>query len=117
MPTNEHPVNTNPQLPEETEQDKPCGFVIVPLPILRTKHLTGSEKHMYAALISYWWDKSICWPSQYTLQQVLHIGNRQVRRLLKSLEKKALIQIIKRGQGETNMYRKLDWPKWLQDDR
>lgn len=80
------------------------GFTQVPNFLLKSRHLSAGDKLAYAMLLSYAWQKDSCFPGQETLAKDLGLSDRSVRTHLKSLERRGLLNIRRRGQGRTNIY-------------
>ena len=91
------------------------GFTQIPNPILTSDVLTAQHKLMYSLLLHYAWQQGSCFPGQARLAKEMGCGIRQVRRHLKDLENKRLINIITRGKRHTNLYVLLAPPQWLLD--
>ncbi len=81
------------------------GFTQVPNFILTKKDISVGAKLAYAMLLKYAWGDDACFPGQAKLAEDMGSGERSVRRYLEELEKTALLQIVQRGLGKTNLYR------------
>ena len=81
------------------------GFTQVPNFILTKSDISVGAKLAYAMLLKYAWGDDACFPGQTKLAQDMGSGERSVRRYLEELEKAALLEIVQRGLGKTNLYR------------
>ena len=81
------------------------GFTQVPNFILTNKDISVGAKLAYAMLLKYAWGDHACFPGQPKLAEDMGSGERSVRRYLEELEKAALLEIVQRGLGKTNVYR------------
>jgi biotin operon repressor len=80
------------------------GFTQVPNFILKSKNLSAGDKMTFAMLLSYAWQNDYCFPGQVRLGQDLGLHETNVRKHLKSLQTNGLLNIVRRGQGKTNIY-------------
>ncbi len=85
-------------------------FVQIPMQLVMCHDLHGSAMKTYGALCLFANKKNICWPSIHTLARITGLSKRQIARHLKTLEKKELITIRRRGQrkgkyGATSLYK------------
>ena len=81
------------------------GFTQVPNFILENPDLSEGAKVVYSLFLRYAWDNDFCFPGQQTLAKSMGRGVATVNRFVKELEKVGLIDITKRGQGRTNLYK------------
>jgi hypothetical protein len=81
------------------------GFTQVPNFILTKSDISVGAKLAYAMLLKYAWGDDACFPGQTKLALDMGSGERSVRRYLEELEKAALLEIVQRGLGKTNLYR------------
>jgi hypothetical protein len=81
------------------------GFTQVPNFILTNGNISVGAKLAYAMLLKYAWGDDACFPGQTKLADDMGSGERSVRRYLDELEKVALLEIVQRGLGKTNLYR------------
>jgi hypothetical protein len=81
------------------------GFTQMPNFILRDATLTVGAKTVYALFLSYGWHNDRCFPGQKLLAEHMGMGIASVNRFIKELEDCALIEIKRRGQGKTNIYK------------
>ncbi len=79
------------------------GFTQVPNFILTNKDISVGAKLAYAMLLKYAWSNDACFPGQTKLAEDMGSGERSVRRYLEELEKVALLRIVQRGLGKTNL--------------
>lgn len=80
------------------------GFTQVPNFILKSKNLSAGDKMTFAMLLSYAWQNDYCFPGQVRLGEDLGLHETNVRKHLKSLQTAGLLNIVRRGQGKTNIY-------------
>ena len=78
------------------------GFTQVPNFILKNPDISIGAKTTYALFLSYAWHNQFCFPGQERLAKDMGIAS--VNRFIKELESCDLIEIIRRGQGKTNLY-------------
>lgn len=62
---------------------------------------------VYSKLLSYAWHNDKAFPGQARMAKDLRMSQPAVSRYVKELEKAGLIEIQRRGQGKTNVYRLL----------
>ena len=91
------------------------GFAQTPNVILYTGSLSLQEKAMYMLLLSYAWDNPEAFPAQDTLSLDSKLSIRQVRNILKDLDRKKLIMIERQGFNRPNIYHFLDFYKTRAD--
>ena len=86
---------------------EPSKFSIVPRVVWQG--CQPNEVRVYAALASYAdWDTGVCWPSHSTLAEALNVSEATVRRALRGLLQKGVIDVTHRfdgGEQTTNLYR------------
>lgn len=80
------------------------GFTQVPNFLLKSKKLSSGDKLAFAMLLSYAWQNDYCFPGQKRLGEDMGLHETNVRRHLKSLQAHGLLNIVRRGQGKTNVY-------------
>jgi len=81
------------------------GFTQVPNFILRNPDLSIGAKTVYSLFLSYAWHNNLCFPGQATLAQAIGMSVASVNAFIKELEAAGLIEITRRGQGKTNLYK------------
>lgn len=81
------------------------GFTQVPNFILKNPDLSVGAKVVYAMFLSYAWHNDLCFPGQETLAEAIGMSVSRVNEFVKALEAAGLVEIIRRGQGKTNLYR------------
>ena len=81
------------------------GFTQVPNFLFKNSGLTMGAIVVYAKFLSYAWHNDYCFPGQQRLADDLDMGIASINRFIKELEDNALIEIERRGQGKTNIYR------------
>jgi hypothetical protein len=80
------------------------GFTQVPNFILRDANLSAGAKVVYAMFLSYAWHNDSCFPGQDRLAEDMGLSRVRVTQLIAELERSALVDIQRRGQGRTNLY-------------
>jgi biotin operon repressor len=80
------------------------GFTQIPNFILRNSDISIGAKTTYSLFLSYAWHNNYCFPGQETLAQSLGMSIGSVNAFIKELEACGLIEIMRRGQGKTNLY-------------
>lgn len=81
------------------------GFTQLPNFILRDANLSVGAKVTYAMFLSYAWHNDSCFPGQERLAVDMGMSVSRVNAFIKALEEAGLIEIIRRGQGKTNLYK------------
>jgi len=81
------------------------GFTQVPNFILRDGSLSLGAKVAYSMFLHFAWNNDSCFPGQDTLAQHMGMSVSRVNEYIKELEAAGLIEITRRGQGKTNLYR------------
>lgn len=81
------------------------GFTQVPNFILRDPKLSIGAKVTYAMFMSYAWHNDSCFPGQERLAQDMGMSVSRVNEFVKTLEAAGYLEIIRRGQGKTNIYK------------
>ncbi len=80
------------------------GFTQVPNAILKSKEISAGAKLTYAMLLSYAMNKDECFPGQERLAEDMGISRQTVNGYIKELQRKGFINIIRQGQGKSNLY-------------
>src|SRR5579863_7623632 len=81
------------------------GFTQVPNFILRDGTLSLGAKVAYSMFLHFAWNNESCFPGQERLAQHMGMSVSRVNEYIKELEAAGLIEITRRGQGRTNLYR------------
>ena len=89
------------------------GFTQVPnflfKPLYNTKgrriKISGNARLVYGKFLSYAWNNNYVFPGQQTIADDLDMGRSTVTEYIGELKKANLLEIIRRGQGRTNLYR------------
>jgi len=81
------------------------GFTQVPNFILRNPDISVGAKVAYAMFLSYAWHNDGCYPGQERMAQDMGMSMSRVNEYVKALESAGLIEITRRGQGRTNLYK------------
>ena len=81
------------------------GFTQVPNFILRDGTLSLGAKVAYSMFLHFAWNNDSCFPGQDRLAQHMGMSVSRVNEFIKELESAGLVEITRRGQGKTNLYR------------
>lgn len=81
------------------------GFTQVPNFILTDGALSLGAKITYAMFLHYAWHKDSCFPGQDRLGDDIGMSRTRVNEFIKQLEQAGLVEITRRGQGKTNVYK------------
>jgi len=81
------------------------GFTQVPNFILRDGTLSLGAKVAYSMFLHFAWNNDSCFPGQDRLAQHMGMSVSRVNEYIKELEAAGLVDITRRGQGKTNLYR------------
>lgn len=81
------------------------GFTQVPNFLFKGSGLSMGAIVVYAKFLSYAWHNDRCFPGQQRLAEDLGISLGSVNSFVKELEAAKLIEITRRGQGKTNVYK------------
>jgi Helix-turn-helix domain len=80
------------------------GFTQVPNTVLESGAISPGAKLAYAMLLKYAWQNDFCFPGQDRLAKDMGVSLRSTNSYIQELEKKAFINITRRGQGRPNLY-------------
>lgn len=80
------------------------GFTQVPNAVLESDSISPGAKLAYAMLLKYAWQNDFCFPGQDRLAKDMGVSLRSTNSYIQELEKKAFINITRRGQGRPNLY-------------
>ena len=80
------------------------GFTQVPNFILRNPRISVGAKVVYSMFLSYAWHNDLVFPGQDRLADDMGMSRVRVTQLIKELEEAGLIEVVRRGQGNTNLY-------------
>ena len=81
------------------------GFTQVPNFILKNAELSLGAKVTYAMFLHYAWHNDSCFPGQERLAGDMGMSQSRVSEFIKELQTAGLIEITRRGQGRTNLYK------------
>src|SRR5580704_9264794 len=81
------------------------GFTQVPNFILRDSALSLGAKVAYSMFLHFAWNNDSCFPGQDRLAQHMGMSVSRVNEYIKELVSAGLVEITRRGQGKTNLYR------------
>ena len=81
------------------------GFTQVPNFLFKNSGLSLGAIVVYSKFLSYAWHNDFCFPGQQRLADDLGMGVSSINRFVKELEQSQLIEIDRRGQGKTNIYK------------
>jgi DNA-binding MarR family transcriptional regulator len=80
------------------------GFTQVPNFILKNADLSSNAKVAYSLLLSYAWTNNRVFPGQERMAEDMGTSQPTVTRAIAELERVGYLEIIRRGQGLTNLY-------------
>jgi hypothetical protein len=81
------------------------GFTQVPNFILENSALSLGAKVTYSLFLHFAWNKDSVFPGQDRLAQHMGMSTSRANEYIKELERAGLIEITRRGQGKTNLYK------------
>src|SRR5690242_18669309 len=81
------------------------GFTQIPNFILKHGKLSLGAKVTYSMFLHYAWHNDSCFPGQDRLANDMGMSQSRVSEFIKELQKADLIEITRRGQGKTNLYK------------
>ena len=81
------------------------GFTQVPNFILKHAALSLGAKITYSMFLHYAWHNDSCFPGQERLAGDMGMSQSRVSEFIKELETADLVEITRRGQGKTNIYK------------
>jgi len=81
------------------------GFTQVPNFILKHADLSLGAKVTYSMFLQYAWHNDSCFPGQERLADDMGMSQSRVSEFIKELQGAGLIEITRRGQGKTNIYK------------
>jgi len=81
------------------------GFTQVPNFILKNSEISLGAKVTYSLLLSFYWNNNGVFPGQDRLAQHMGMSTSRANEYIKELETVGLIEITRRGQGKTNLYK------------
>jgi len=81
------------------------GFTQVPNFILKMPELSVGAKMVYAMFLHYAWNNESCFPGQDRLGEDMGLSRSRVSELIGEIVRAGLVEITRRGQGKTNLYK------------
>ena len=81
------------------------GFTQLPNFVLKSPTLSLGAKVTYAMFLHYAWHKDSCFPGQERLGEDMGMSRQRTGDFIKELEEAGLVEITRRGQGKTNIYK------------
>lgn len=81
------------------------GFTQVPNFILKNAEISLGARVTYSMFLHYSWHNDSCFPGQDRLATDMGMSQSRVSEFIKELEAAGLIEITRRGQGKTNLYK------------
>ena len=91
------------------------GFAAVPARLVADRSISHTELRLLLALAAHAGPEQECWPGVERLAAIVNLTGRQVRRVLRSLERSGYVQVFKRerqdGTQTSNLYR-LRFSRW-----
>jgi biotin operon repressor len=80
------------------------GFTQVPNFLFDIKELSFGARIVYAKFLQYAWHNDFCFPGQERLAEEMGCTRVRVTQFVKELQEQGLVEVIRRGQGRTNVY-------------
>lgn len=81
------------------------GFTQVPNFLFDIKELSFGARIVYAKFLQYAWHNDFCFPGQERLAVEMGCTRVRVTQFVKELQEEGLIEVTRRGQGKTNIYK------------
>ncbi len=81
------------------------GFTQIPNVFLRDNKLSLGAKVTYSLLLSFFWHNNAVFPGQDRLGKDMGMSTSRANEYVKELEAAGYIEITRRGQGKTNLYK------------
>ncbi len=81
------------------------GFTQVPNFMLKNADLSIGARMTYAMFLSYAWHNDSCFPGQERLAVDMAMSVSRVNEFIKELQSAGFIEVTRRGQGKTNIYK------------
>ena len=81
------------------------GFTQVPNFILKNAKLSLGARITYSMFLHYAWHNDSCFPGQDRLADDMGMSQSRVSEFIRELQGASLIEITRRGQGKTNLYK------------
>ncbi len=85
------------------------GYTVIPNFILRHPDISAGAKLAYIVLLSYAWQAGSCFPGQERMAEDMGSGKRSIVRYMQELEEAGLLEVKRRGLGQTNVYSLTRW--------
>ena len=80
------------------------GFTQVPNFLLKDPKISANAKVVYSMLLSYAWNNDRVFPGQERMAKDIGTSQPTIARAVKELEDNGWLEILRRGQGKTNVY-------------
>lgn len=87
-----------------TRVQKTLPYIYIPLWLVVRKDITDSEKFVYGAIGYFGETSGVRNPSYAGISDITPVGERQVKRVVKSLEAKGLLEVEHKGPNKRNRY-------------
>jgi len=81
------------------------GFTQVPNSILEDTNISVKGRFLYSLLLKFAWQEGQCFPGQTKLGELCGVTRYTISKWMKELEDAGYIEVERRGQGNTNIYR------------
>lgn len=81
------------------------GFTQVPNFLFDIQELSFGARIVYAKFLQYAWSNDFCFPGQERLAEEIGCTRVRITQFVKELQEHGLIEVTRRGQGKTNLYR------------
>lgn len=81
------------------------NFTVIPNELLGSTQLSISSRYLLCVLLKHCGQDDYCFPSQITLAENLGCTDRQIRNLIRELEREDLINTTRKGFNKSNTYK------------
>ena len=81
------------------------GFTQVPNFLFDIKELSFGARIVYSKFLQYAWSNDFCFTGQERLAEEIGCTRVRVTQFVKELQQQGLVEVTRRGQGKTNVYR------------
>lgn len=80
------------------------NYTKIPNEMFEASQISIPGRYLYTLLLKYCGKDEYCFPSQETLAKIMCYSSRQIRTLLKELERLGLVRTIRKGWNRSNNY-------------
>jgi biotin operon repressor len=81
------------------------GFTQIPNFLFNIKELSFGARIVYSKFLQYAWSNDFCFRGQERLAEEIGCTRVRVTQFVKELQEQGLVEVTRRGQGKTNVYR------------